>query len=166
MSLPELRLATAADLPAINAIHSHYVTQTTCTYALEPLTLEARQAWFAGRAAIHPVTVVTQAGQVVAWGALGAFRPLAGYRTSVENSIYVHPQHLRKGLGSMILADQIERTRNLGLHAIVAVIDSQQTASIELHRKYQFVEAGRFRQIARKFDRWQDAVFMQLVLDA
>lgn len=166
MSSPVIRLATEADLPAISEIHDHYVTKTTCTYALEPLSTEARRTWFTTRADIHPVTVVEQEGTIVAWGALGFFRLLAGYRTTVENSIYVHPDHIRRGLGSVILRDQMERTQSLGLHSIIAVIDSQQAGSIRLHHKYGFREAGRFRQVSRKFDAFHDAVFMQwLVAD-
>ena len=53
-----LRLATAADLPAINEIYNYYVPRSTCTYQLEPETLEARQAWFEGHPPDkYPVTV-------------------------------------------------------------------------------------------------------------
>ncbi|QDU55141.1 GNAT family N-acetyltransferase [Aeoliella mucimassa] len=161
MSSPLLRLATEADLAAINDIHNHYVVNTTSTYALEPMTLEARRAWFTNRAEIHPVTVVERDDRIVAWGALGVFRLLAGYRTTAENSVYVHPDFVRQKLGSMILADQTRRAVELGLHSIIAVIDSEKVASIEAHRKHGFKEIGRLMQVARKFDKFQDAMFMQ-----
>lgn len=164
MTTPPVRLATEADLPAINDIHRHYVETSTSTYALAPLTLDERTTWFCNRAAIHPVTVLEIDGAVVAWGALGTFRVLAGYRTTVENSVYVHPQYVRQGLGSRIIADQIERARQLDLRAIVAVVDSKQTASLALHKKHGFIEVGRLPQIARKFDTFHDAVFLQVLL--
>lgn len=164
MTAPTLRLATEADLQAINAIHRHYVETTTSTYALEPLSDEQRSHWFASRANNHPVTVVELGAEVVAWGALGTFRVLGGYRNTVENSLYVHPDHLRKGLGTLMLLDQMARCRDLGLHAIIAVIDSQQTASIQLHLKHGFKEVGRLPQVGRKFDKWLDAVFLELIL--
>lgn len=167
MSSPVLRLATEADLPAISEIHDPYVLNTTCTYAIEPLSAESRYTWFATRPEIHPVTVVEEEGSIVAWGALGFFRLLGGYRSTVENSIYVHPDHLRRGLGSLILADQMQRARQLALHSIIAVIDSEQAGSIRLHHKHGFAEVGRCREVARKFDCYRDAVFMQwLVADA
>ena len=104
MSKCQLRLACEADLAAINDIFNHYVVHTTSTYTLEPISREQRQAWFADRPEIHPVTVVELDGRVVAWGALGSFRPLAGYRNTVENSVYVHPDFTHQGLGSLILA--------------------------------------------------------------
>ena len=167
MSNPVIRLATEADLPAISKIHDHYVSKTTCTYALEPLSAEARHAWLTARPDIHPVTVAEQAGAIIAWGALGFFRLLAGYRSTVENSIYVHPDFLRQRLGSLILEDQMRRAGQLGLHSIIAVIDSQQAGSIRLHATHGFAEAGRFREVARKFEAYHDAVFMQwLVADS
>ena len=38
-----IRLATEADLPAINDIYNYYVPRSTCTYQLEPETLDDRR---------------------------------------------------------------------------------------------------------------------------
>ncbi len=161
---PSLRLATPDDLPVINDIYNHYVASSTTTYYDQPMSLESRQAWFERREPHHPVTVVSHGDEVVAWGALGHFRPQTGYGLTVENSIYVRPGHLRLGLGSKLLADQIERSRKLQLWNIVAVIDSEQAGSLAIHRKFGFVEGGRLPRIARKFDRWLDIILMQLAI--
>lgn len=163
-----IRPATEADLSAINAIYNHYVAISTTNYDIDPLSMEERRRWFAGRAAIHPVIVVCDAAsggeKIVGWGSLNVFRSKPGYRFAVENSVYVHPDHQRTGIGSAIIERQIEQARELGLHAIVAGIDSEQTASISLHAKHGFREVGRFPEIGRKFDRWLDAIFMQRLL--
>jgi L-amino acid N-acyltransferase len=176
-----IRLAAAADLDAINAIYNHYVAVSTTTYDDEPMTAEQRRQWFEGRQAIHPITVAVlddaspsappasslqpPVSSVVGYGSLHAFRGKRGYRFVVENSVYVHPDCQRQGIGSTILADQIERARALGLHAIVAGIDSEQTASISLHARHGFQEVARFPEIGYKFDRWLDVVFMERLLD-
>jgi len=49
-----IRLATEADLAAINEIYNHYVVNCICTWQVEPGTLEERKAWFAKRGAPHP----------------------------------------------------------------------------------------------------------------
>jgi len=159
-----IRLATESDLPAINAIYNYYVPISTTTYDLEPMSMDERRRWFAGRASLHPVTVACRGDEVVGWGSLHTFRNKPGYRLTVENSVYVHPDRQRMGVGSAILADQIERARRLGLHTIVAGIDAEQTASIALHAKHGFREVGNFPEVGRKFDRWLDAIFMQLIL--
>jgi L-amino acid N-acyltransferase len=173
MKLPTIRLATAADLPAINAIYNHYVPISTTTYDYEPMPMEERQRWFARHDAIHPVTVAfheVAAGDnpdnaIIGWGSLHTFRHKPGYRLTVENSVYVHPDNQREGIGSAILLDQIARARSLGLRAIVAGIDAEQTASLALHYKHGFREVGRFGQIGYKFDRWLDVIFMELILE-
>lgn len=160
-----IRLATEDDLPAINAIYNHFVPISTTSYDLEPLSLEERRRWFAGREAIHPVTVAERDGQIVGWGSLSTFRNKPGYRPTVENSVYVHPDHLRTGVGTAVVNDQIARARQLGLHAIVAGIDAEQEASLAMHAKLGFREVGRFPQVGRKFDRWLDAVFLEVILE-
>ncbi len=164
MTTPEVRMATETDLPAIDDIHRHYVLNTTCTYALEPLSTEAREDWFRNRPEYHPVTVVESDGQVVAWGALGMFRTLGGYQDTVENSVYVHPNHVRQGFGSLVISHQIELARQMGLRSIIAVVDSQQAASLAVHKKHGFVEVGRVPHAARKFDTWLDIVILQVAL--
>ena len=164
-----IRLANESDLPAVNAIYNHYVPISTTTYDIEPMTLESRQRWFAGREPIHPVTIAylddAPSNEIVGWGSLHTFRNKPGYRLTVENSVYVHPDRQRLGVGSALLLDQIARARALRLHAMVAGIDAEQTASLALHYKHGFREVGRFSQCGHKFNRWLDAVFMQLLLE-
>jgi L-amino acid N-acyltransferase YncA len=160
-----VRLATLADLDAINAIYNHYVATSTTTYDEEPMTADERRGWFATRERVHPVTVAERDREVVGYGSLHTFRAKRGYRFVVENSVYVRPDCQRQGIGNAILIDLIDRARSLGHHAIVAGIDAEQLASIALHAKHGFVHVGRMPQIGTKFGRWLDVVFMERLLD-
>lgn len=160
----KIRLATEADLAAINEIYNHYVVNCTCTWQVESWTHEKRAAWFAQRDVRHPVTVAELDGQVVGWGALSVFRNAQGYRHTVENSVYVRPDAHGRGIGSAILADLIIRAKELGHRCIVAVISADQAPSIVLHAKFGFVEAGRLHEVGEKFHRWLDVVFMERLL--
>jgi L-amino acid N-acyltransferase YncA len=160
-----LRLAVADDFGAIADIYNHYVTVSTTTYDDEPISADDRRKQWETRPAIHPVTVAERDGEIVGFGALNPFRARNGYRFTVENSVYVRHDRHRQGVGNAILADQVERARGLGLHAIIAVIDAEQSASIALHARHGFVEVGRMPQIGTKFDRWLDVVFMERILE-
>lgn len=159
-----IRLARSDDLPSINDIYNHYVRQSTCTYqeTLEPM--ELRQAWFERHGPRHPVTVAEIDRQVVGWGALSPFHARSAYRFSVENSLYVHHQHHRKGIGDALLTDLIARARPLGHRTIIAGIDADQEASIAIHAKHGFVKVGHLREVGYKFERWLDVIYMQLSL--
>lgn len=159
-----VRAATESDLAAINEIYNHYVLHSTCTYQDEPETLEERGCWFSHHGAKHPIIVAVDNACVVGWGSLSAYHPRSAYRHTVENSIYVHHQYQRRGIGSLLLEELIVRARRLGHRAIIAGIDAEQTASIALHAKFQFEKVGHLREVGFKFDRWLDVLYMELNL--
>ena len=159
-----IRSATESDLVEINDVYNHYVLHSTCTYQEEPEPLDGRQEWFSHHGGKHPVIVAEAGGKVVGWGSLSAYHPRSAYRRTVENSIYVHHQRHRLGIGSRLMQDLIVRARNLGHHAIIAGIDAEQAASVALHAKFQFEKVGYLKQTGFKFDRWLDVIYMELLL--
>jgi phosphinothricin acetyltransferase len=160
-----LRLATPADLPAINEIYNHYVLHSTCTYQEEPEPLAGREAWFARHGPAHPVTVaVDSAGVVIGWGSLSPFHPRSAYRYTVENSIYLRHDVRGRRIGTRILQDLIRRAIDLGHRSIIALIDADQPASIALHQRAGFTQAAHLKEVGLKFDKWLDVVFLQLLL--
>ena len=160
-----VRDATAADLPAINAIYNHYVPSSTCTYQLVPETEESRQAWFHGRQSQHPVIVAEENGVVVAWGSLSPFHKREAYAGTVENSVYVHHERQRQGLGRLLMEALLNRARaSESLHTIIAIISADQAGSIGLHQSLGFKQIGLLKEVGRKFGRILDVVYMQYML--
>jgi phosphinothricin acetyltransferase len=166
MSAPVIRLATEADLPAINAIYNHYVAHSTCTYQLTPETAEERLVWFRAHDAAHPVTVAEVGGEIVGWASLNIYNRREAYRRTVENSIYIRADGQRRGYGRALLADLIERARGLGHHTILAGISAEQAPSIALHTAFGFEKVAHFRELGFKHDQWLDVIIMQLLLPA
>jgi phosphinothricin acetyltransferase len=160
-----VRLATEQDLGAINDIYNHYVLHSTCTYQEEPEPMSGRVHWFGRHGASHPVTVAVRDGQILGWGSLSAYHARSAYRYTVENSVYVHPEARRRGVGSVLLRDLIARAKDCGHQCIIAAIDADQEASVLLHAKWGFQEAGRLRRVGFKFGRWLDVAYMQLMLN-
>lgn len=163
---PIIRLATEADLIAINDIYNHYVLHATSTYQEEPETIAARRAWLREHDAAHPITIAEIDSRVVGWGSLSVYHRRSAYRYTVEDSIYIHHDFHRRGVGSALLEDLIGRARNLGYHVIVAGADTEQAGSVALHEKFGFEHVAHFKQVGFKFGRWLDVVYMQLMLDA
>ncbi len=161
-----IRPAVESDLVAINDIYNHYVLHSTCTYQEEPETIEARRQWFVSHGIKHPVIIAEADGQVVGWGSLSPFHSRCAYRNTVENSVYVHHQHHRRGIGSVILQDLITRAGRLGHHVIIAGIDGEQTASVALHTRFGFQKVGHLKQVGFKFGRWLDVIYMQLIVES
>ena len=98
----QIRLATAADLPAINALYNHYVRHSTCTYQLEPTTPQERQRWFDAHTSRLPVTVVEAPdGTVIGWASLSTFlgRPAYRFTLAVISADQEPSMVLHRGMG-------------------------------------------------------------------
>ncbi len=159
-----LRAATEADLVAINDIYNHYVLRSTCTYQEEPEPIEGRRRWFAHHGAAHPVITAELGGRVIGWGSLSSYHARSAYRRTVENSVYVHHEYHRRGIGSQLLQELIDRAKALEHRAIIAGIDSDQAGSVALHRRFQFEKVGQLKQVGFKFGRWLDVIYMEKLL--
>lgn len=162
--LISIRSAAVSDLHEINAIYNYYVLHSTCTYQEEPETIEARRTWFSHHDNRHPVIVAVLDGRLVGWGSLSGYHPRSAYRHTVENSVYVHHEHHRRGIGSCLLRELIDRARALEYRAVIAGIDADQAASVALHSRFQFEKVGHLRQVGFKFGRWLDVIYMELLL--
>jgi phosphinothricin acetyltransferase len=164
MSPCVVRTATKADAPAITDLLNHYIQTSTSLFILEAQTLEERLAWLEERSELHPALVAEINGTFVGWGALSVHNPRAGYRHSADTSVYVHPDHHRRGVGRAILSELIARARAVRHHTLIALCCSESAASIALHEALGFTRAGELREVGRKFDRWLNVTHLQLML--
>lgn len=110
--------------------------------------------------------IIAEIGGVIAGYAYASFyRMRPAYRFTVENSVYVAPEMHRRGIGKVLLLALIEACTACGFRQMIAVIgDSDQAASIGVHRACGFADAGNLRNIGWKFGRWLDTPLMQLAL--
>ena len=88
-------------------------------------------------------------------------RDRPAYAHTCENSIYVHPDRLGRGIGKRLLAALIEEAAAGGFRQMIAVIGGAEPASAALHRACGFREAGRMKDVGYKFGRWLDTLYMQ-----
>jgi len=165
MSTVSLRAAQESDTQAIAEIYNYEVENSTATFDLVPRNLEAQRDWITARSgAFSAIVAVDSVAGVIGFAALSTYRDRAGYRTTVENSVYVHRHHQQRGVGKLLLAALLDSARDSGFHTVIARIDSQSTGSLALHKSLGFVEVGVEREIGRKFGRWLDSVIMQRML--
>lgn len=161
-----IRPATIADAAAIAEIYNREVTETTATFDLVPRTIEAQQQWLLDRsgafAAIVGVDRATR--QVISFASLSPYKERAAYRTTVEDSIYVHRDFGGRGVGKAMVGRLVEIARQSGFHSVIARIEASSTASRALHAACGFELVGVERQVGRKFNRWLDVAVMQLML--
>ncbi len=167
MSKLMIREATSDDAEAIRLIYNHEVENETSTMDLVPRTLETQREWIAARSgAFCAVVAVDSSGTVLGFGALSEYKDRSGYRSTVENSVYVHRDVARRGIGKQILLHLLETATVSGFHSVIARIEAQSLASRGLHSSCGFELVGIEKQVARKFGKWLDIAVMQKSLAA
>ena len=159
-----IRPATAADAAATAAIYNEEVAHSTVTFDLVPRTLEEQARWLDARSGALEVVVAEAAGAVAGFASLSPYRDRPAYRTTVEDSVYVHRDHRGTGVGRALLAEIVDVAANRGFHSVMARIVGGHDASIRLHRSAGFETVGVEREVGRKFGRWLDVVVMQRLL--
>lgn len=161
----EIRPFAWRDVPAITAIYAHYVRTSVATFDTEAPGETAMADKFGHMADLgHPVIVAEQEGALLGYAYASTFRPRPAYRFTCEDTVYLAPQAIGRGLGSALMANLIARAQAFGFRQMVAVITAETDASVRLHEKHGFRLLGTYPQLGYKFDRWLDIVHMQRAL--
>jgi phosphinothricin acetyltransferase len=109
-----------------------------------------------------PWLVAESDGRVVGYAYANPFRPRRAYRFCLEDSIYLAEGARGLGLGKLLLAELVARCEARGARQMLAVIgDSDNRASIAVHRALGFEPVGLLARAGWKFERWRDVVIMQ-----
>lgn len=160
-----LRPATLADLAQIVEIYNHEVLHGTATWNDQVFSLADFQQIFHDLAnKNYPFLVAedTRLQRIAGYADYSSFRSIAGFRHTVELSIFIHPQYAKQGLGSALLQALITHAQAHQVHVMVAAIDHDNIASIKLHEKFAFQHTGYMPQVGQKLGTWRDLVLMQL----
>src|SRR5579864_8803503 len=101
---PILRASADADIQAITAIYAHHVLTGLASFELtapDEQEMVRRRSEVLRRKLPHLVAEVD--GTVVGYAYASVYRPRIAYRFTVEDSVYLHPDYLRRGLGRLLL---------------------------------------------------------------
>jgi phosphinothricin acetyltransferase len=165
MPVVHVREATLDDVAAIAAIYRPYVLTSASTMELDPPDeFEMRRRFSDVHTRGLPYLVAEQDGEVIGYGYAAPFRPRAGYRYTVEDSIYLRADCAGRGLGRRLLEAVIKASREAGCRQMIAVIGGDNPASVAMHGALGFVHCGVLHGAGWKFDSPQNITMMQLEL--
>ena len=108
-----------------------------------------------------PHIVAEQDGVVLGYAYAVPFRKRPAYRYAIKHSIYIHNDHLRRGIGAMLMAALIDACAAAGFRQMIGYIDGANEASLAIHEKFGFRRVGFLPQIGYKFGHWTDSVMVQ-----
>jgi L-amino acid N-acyltransferase YncA len=164
-----IRPSRAGDVDAMLAIYRHHIRHGIETGVdnggtSEPDDLRQR------RKNLHnnrlPHLAATFRGEVVGYAYVVLFRKRPAYRYTVKHSIYVHHDHLGRGVGRLLLQGLIDACAAAGFRQMIGYIDADNTASLAIHEKFGFARVGLLPGVAFRYGRWADTVMVQRSLGA
>lgn len=161
---PEImyRRATIADAASVKAIMEYYINNTTASWRYQAMDLKSYQTWIeAHKTPDRPFWVAEADQAVVGYGCLSDFRNGEGYWPCAENSVYVKPEYHGNGIGRKLMQLILDDGCQAGLRAVIAVIDSENTASIKFHQQFGFYQCGLMKNIGWKRNSWRSVIFLQ-----
>jgi len=169
MSGVELRRAEVEDAAQIQAIFSYYVLHSVATYHCDPPPIEVFTSKL--ERSINnerfPFFVAVEGDSILGYAYGSEYRVFDGYSGTIEDSIFIHPQHQRKGLGKLLLGALIDECKRLKYRVMVAVFGGGRDilpGTFKLHESSGFREVGKLLGVGEKFGQILDTPILQLDL--
>ena len=155
------RAASPADMHAIAAIYNEGIADRIGTFETEPRSTEQIAAWFDGR---HPIVVVEEGREVVAFASTSAYRARPCYAGIAHFSVYVARNRRGAGAGHVAMAALIEAAAAAGFWKLLSRIFPENTVSRALMAKLGFREVGIYRRHGKLDGIWRDCVIVERLL--
>ena len=159
-----IRLATASDAGAVRAIYAPAIDGSAISFEVTVPSEEEMASRIVDRQPAYPWLVAEGAGKVLGYAYGGRYAPRAAYEWSVETSVYLAQDRLRRGGGRMLYAELLARLRRRGFRRAYAGITQPNEASNALHASFGFQPAGHYRRVGWKLGAWHDVLWWQLDL--
>ena len=163
-----VRDATEADMEVAARIYAHYVEHALATF--EEIAPSRAEMLARRRKALDcgaPYLVAEFDGEIVGYCYATPYHARPAYRHTLEDSVYVAPGFVGRGIGGALLAELIARCEAGPWRQMLAIVgDSGNAASIALHDRHGFAPVGTLRAVGYKFGRWVDTPILQRALGA
>ena len=154
-----IRLAGAGDAAAIAAIYRPYVEGSRISFEEEAPSADEMAERMASP--LHPWLIAEEDGRLLGYASSSPYHRRPAYRWTVETSIYLAAGAHGRGIGMQLLSSLIELLTRQGYVTAIGAIALPNPASIALHRRLGFVEAGTYREVGFKLGQWTDVSLWQ-----
>jgi len=156
-----VRPAEIADAEAMATIYNQGLADRLATFETRPRTSADLRGWFDGR---HPIVVVEDAGQVVAFAATSIYRQRECYAGVAEFSVYVARAARRQGAGRLAMEAVLAASAAAGFWKLLSRIFVENTASRALMAQLGFREVGLYEKHGQLDGVWRDVVIVERLI--
>ncbi|MCW2563912.1 MAG: yncA [Mycobacterium sp.] len=156
-----VRNATHHDAAACVAIYRPYVENSTVSWELDVPPVNEMATRIAAACDTHAWLVLEHDDEIAGFAYGHALNLHPAYRWTVQTGVYIDGDHHRRGGGRELYTQLLDRLGERGYRRVLAGITQPNDASNAFHRSLGFQEAGLYRRVEWKLDRWHDVAWMQ-----
>lgn len=152
------RAASLADAKSIARIYTEGIADRIGTFETEPRSAPQIEVWFDGQ---HPVVVVEDGDEVVAFASTSSYRARPCYAGIAEFSVYVARHRRGTGAGRVAMLALIEAAEAAGYWKLLSRIFPENVASRTLKAKVGFREVSIYQRHSKLDGAWRDCVIVE-----
>jgi L-amino acid N-acyltransferase YncA len=156
-----IRVAAAADAPAIAAIYNEGIADRIATFETRERSAGDARGWLEERL---PFLVATVDGEVVAWARVAPYSDRCVYAGVGEHGVYVARGARGGGVGRRLLEELCAAAEAAGLYKLTSRIFADNASSIAAHAAAGFDVVGVQRRHGRLDGEWKDCVLVERLL--
>jgi phosphinothricin acetyltransferase len=156
-----IRVAAAADAPAIARIYRPIVESTAVSFETEPPDDDEIRRRIGDTLETHPWLVCDLDGVVAGYAYASRHRVRAAYQWSVDVSVYVDGRRRRRGVARGLYTSLFAILAAQGFFNAFAGIALPNAASVALHEHLGFEPVGVYRHVGFKLGAWHDVGWWQ-----
>lgn len=157
-----VRVASAADAEAIQAIYAPMVLGTAISFEELPPSVEEMRGRILAPLETYPYLVAEQEGAVIGYAYASQHRARAAYRWAVDVTVYIAESARRKGVGRPLYEALLPILKGIGYRSVYAGIALPNESSVGLHERIGFRHIGTFPQVGYKHGAWHDVGYWLL----
>ncbi|GAC1648814.1 MAG: arsinothricin resistance N-acetyltransferase ArsN1 [Ktedonobacteraceae bacterium] len=154
----QVRHATLADVLAIASVYNQGIEDRVATFETRLRSPEEIRGWFDG---IHPIMVLEDENEVVAFASTSLYRSRPCYAGIAEFSVYVSRSGRGQGRGRRVLEGLLRAAEDAGFWKLVSRVFVENMASRALLRSLDFREVGVYEKHAQLDGVWRDVVIVE-----
>ena len=137
------RYARVEDLPRILEIYNAWISAASSSGDIESALVAEELEWFAGhQRGKRPLWVVEENALIAGWSALSSFHDEPIFAHTAEVSIYIAPEHQRRGFGRYLLERVMESCPGLGVDTLLGFVLAHNQPSNRLFESLGFARWG------------------------
>lgn len=155
----EARRGTPGDAGVIADIYNQGIEDRMATFETRLRSPEDVRAWFDHQR--HPIVVVEENGEVIAFAATFPYRARECYAGVAEFSVYVARRARARGAGCLAMTALIAAVEAAGFWKLVSRVFVENVASRKLLGSVGFREVGTYEKHATLDGVWRDVVIVE-----